>query len=235
MVHITTHLQIGGKSNRVNYRISSCICEQGHTQLSPRVRGYEHETDRERVCTRACESHKANLALQRPAYGGFPLQLLQVCRQIYHEAALKPFQKAFFQIRLETYSVKDKGFGLQAFMNALIPSQLKAITHLRLLSSDWALRRLDKLEKLESLRHLELQIDLWFLHFDHIPRLIGSFTGDIIARSLANLNLKSIRLGLDLDSPDLLGRNLKLLTMEDAEIFEKILERAETNLLKSRR
>ena len=56
-----------------------------------------------------------------------PVHLLQVCRQIYHEAALKPFSQPTFDF---VAAVSDRG--MNHFLTRLVPEQARAIGHLHL-------------------------------------------------------------------------------------------------------
>lgn len=58
------------------------------------------------------------------------LTLLQTCRQIYHEAVLKPFSETRFRYNAFAH---EKICGLQKLLEALVPPQAKAITRLWLI------------------------------------------------------------------------------------------------------
>lgn len=239
-VHIIPRMHIEYKSKRIGYYISRCTCEQQHTQLSPRVRNYEHETERERLCTDACQIRKTSRYQQTPALGRYSLRLLQVCRQVYHEAALKPFQQAVFTFDFSRLSIEGNDFALQAFMNALTSAQFKAITRLRFRSPGPNLLNSVKLARLESLRHVEIQLNFEFSDSDRGIQNLERFAGGSLMRSLVKFNLKSIRLDLGLDGPTLGDKEWAALqgrgppkspTTSDAELFEDTLKRTETELL----
>jgi hypothetical protein len=59
-----------------------------------------------------------------------PVSLLQVCRQIYHETALKPFSQTIFMVQEKWHA------GSQAFLEALVPAQARAIKHIRFMCVD---------------------------------------------------------------------------------------------------
>ena len=223
--------------NRIGYALLRCTCEQDLTQLSPRIRGYEYEGGYGRVCTQVCQYRTASHAEWKK---GLSLASLQVCRQIYHEAVLKPFQKSFFTFGFGTVSTNGEGLGLQAFMNALVPTQAKAITRLRLLSPSSTLLCCAKLAKLESLRHLDLQLNLNFSASDDILQRLERFANDPLVRSLVKLNLKTIRLDLGLNKATprqrhlaaLLGQTSKSpLTANNVETFEELLKLTETGVI----
>lgn len=69
-----------------------------------------------------CTSHSMRKPLTR---WDMPLSLLRVCRQIYHEAALRPFSQTIFVVCEKWYSSSH------AFLDALVPAQARAIKHIR--------------------------------------------------------------------------------------------------------
>lgn len=240
LVRLKSYLHVKQRSKRVGYMISMCDCEYDHTQLSPRVREYEHQIYFEKVCTVPCRACEASNAQQTSALEGFSLPLLQVSRQIYHEAALKPFQQALFIFDFQESEAKEAGYGLPAFMNALVPAQVKAITRLRLLSASPRCIGFAKLSRLEGLKHLDRQLDFSFATTDHVSQKLEDFAADPIVRSLAKMNLKSSRIELGLDEPDFYDRKwaelqrntLQSPTIDDAEVLEEVLKRTEITLLR---
>jgi hypothetical protein len=54
--------------------------------------------------------------------------MLQVCRQIYHEAALKPFTEASFHVIIPDRHCRSE---MKLFLAMLVPTQARAIAHLR--------------------------------------------------------------------------------------------------------
>ncbi|GAB7333785.1 hypothetical protein MBLNU13_g05304t2 [Cladosporium sp. NU13] len=95
------------------------------------------------------------------------LGLLDICRQLYNEAALKPFS----QISFATLARCDDSYsGIQRFVDALIPTQARAIARLRITLHDGPPHPLypnqnfligpipskTPMAKLKSLTHLEI-------------------------------------------------------------------------------
>ena len=74
-----------------------------------------------------CDSHSMRKPLTRR---DMPLSLLRVCRQIYHEAALKPFSQTIFVVWELWYSSS------RAFLDALVPTQARAIEHIHFVCED---------------------------------------------------------------------------------------------------
>jgi hypothetical protein len=58
-----------------------------------------------------------------------PVHMLQVCRQMYHEAALKPFTQPTFEFILVNDQINR---GMVSFLTHLVPVQARAIRHLHL-------------------------------------------------------------------------------------------------------
>jgi hypothetical protein len=78
-----------------------------------------------------------------------PVHLLCVCRQIYHETTLKPFSETTFTL------LESKELCTRAFLEALVPTQIRAIKHLQLASrgiecpASFVMRRLSGVECLD--------------------------------------------------------------------------------------
>jgi hypothetical protein len=85
-----------------------------------------------------------------------PVHMLQVCRQIYHEAVLKPFVQIQFQF--------DIGAGFRGLRSAsllqekLVPEQGRAIAHLCVIANDGVFISPLLTSKFEGLKHLEMHI-----------------------------------------------------------------------------
>jgi hypothetical protein len=200
---IKPYLHVERTPKRVGYKISMCTCELDHTQLSPRVRGYDRETTPEKVCTKPCQNCTASAGSRPSAFESLSLPSLQVCRQIYHEAALKPFQQALFifnfgKLRMHLAGSLLAGYALPAFMNALVPAQVKAITRLRLVSAGRTDLDIVKLPRLQGLKHLEMQLDLKITDLNYTFRRLEVVAARPQVASLAKLNLKSIRVEMGL-------------------------------------
>lgn len=236
LVRITAHPQVENNTKSICYRISSRTCERHDAQMSPRVRSFEYDIEPEAVFAEFCDDCSAR---QESVARNFSLPLLQVCRQVYHEAALKPFQQATFVYDFDEHC--SRGEGLQAFMRALVPAQAKAITNLQLSCPHPAFLKTTTLARLKSLKHLGIQLGWKITSADQVLGLLENFESDPIVLALAELGLNSIRLELGLHIPGrciramaaLLGRSFNLPTVDDAKVFEEILKRTETTLLKS--
>ena len=239
LVQIMVHPHVEHNAKRVDYQISSCTCETYDTRWSPRVCQYEHETELAGVLQEDCQDCTASLARQASATQVYGLSLLQVCRQIYHEAALKTFQQGVFIYDFDEDCNKRKG--LQAFVNALAPIQINSIKRLQLWCPRPASLKSTKRVKLKGLRHLMIRLDFRIRRSDRVLPLLESFVGDPTFLRLAQLNLKTCRLDLRLHTPGrfvreaaaLLGDTLKITTAKHAEVLEDILKRTEAALLQA--
>lgn len=236
-VLINLYHDIEQRFSRISYRPSMCTCEHGYTQLSARLHAYNHEEDPESACMESCQISSA--AQRSSACESLSLPLLQVCRQIYFEAALKPFQRTLFIFDLGKFRLYQGSYGLPIFMDTLLPAQVKAITHLRILSDGFFNMEHAKLWRLQRLKHLKLRLNFRFADFDHILPRLQDLKDDPIVESLVRLKLKSIHVELGLDGPsfrdriraELSDKIIELTTADDANLFEEALKRTEAKLL----
>ena len=92
----------------------------------------------------------------KPERSKIPVHMLQVCRQVYHEAVLKPFTQMSFQLSI------GAGFrGLRTasmLLEKLVPEQGRAIAHLCVIANDGVFMSLNLTAKFEGLKHLEMHI-----------------------------------------------------------------------------
>jgi hypothetical protein len=128
-----------------------------------------------------------------------PLHLLQVCRQVYHEAVLKPFTQATFHSMTGTSLQQD----LQMFLNLLVPAQAKAVARLVAICPYGDFISPALLKKFEGLTHLDIHLVtgtgvrsgtdvLW-----GTPDDLERFTGYPAVQVLKKLGLKSLRFTTD--------------------------------------
>ncbi|KAM0690869.1 hypothetical protein Q7P36_009638 [Cladosporium allicinum] len=93
-----------------------------------------------------------------------PVRLLQVCRQIYHEAALKPFSEPTFDIA--NCGLSDRP---GCFASRMVPAQIKAIAHLRVVDNQYFRIAETFASNLSGLEHFEIgfvirMTDSWYLN-----------------------------------------------------------------------
>jgi hypothetical protein len=82
--------------------------------------------------------------------------MLQVCRQIYHEAVLKPFAQITFQLNIGAGS---KGLRTASMLlEKLVPEQGRAIARLCLTANDGVFMSPLLTSKFKGLKHLEIHI-----------------------------------------------------------------------------
>lgn len=206
------------------------------TQLSPCVWIDELKRKDRRRTKHLCDKCEDNSDYHKPAQIRLSLQILQVCRQIYHETALQPFSHAIFTYESSSSSAKDRG--LQAFLNALIPAQAKAITHLRLASATIDVLTSAILPKLKGLKRLELCHTTFYRTLKETIHSLEFLLSTPEGRSAARLGLQSLHIEIYLYVCALeLGPHghWEVPTLSDAMELETVLERLELKLLEDLR
>jgi len=127
-----------------------------------------------------------------------PVHLLQVCRQIYHEAALKPFTEATFGVTLDGGKRANPQFG--RFLATLVPTQARAIAHLRIcilsLALDDHFLSSTIASHFEGLKHVEIHIETQgHTLLPNMPLLqLQKLEHERGFTALKRLDLKSLRL-----------------------------------------
>jgi hypothetical protein len=84
-----------------------------------------------------------------------PVQLLQVCRQIYHEAVLKPFTEPTFKFMMTDDGVNR---GMTSFLDSLVPTQARAIQRLHLTCSQAFDMTKNATSLFKGVQHVEIEI-----------------------------------------------------------------------------
>jgi hypothetical protein len=145
-----------------------------------------------------------------------PVHMLQVCRQIYHEAVLKPFIEASFHIVMIDRSCKAQ---LKRFLATLVPTQARAIAHLRISLLDDQFLSNAFVSQLRGLKHVEIHVETYYsqrtpeLQIMPILHLYDLEEGKCFT-ALRNLGPRSLRLTVMIRyrdrsyTADLLGRIL---------------------------
>ena len=144
-----------------------------------------------------------------------PVHLLQVCRQIYHEAALKPFTEPTF-----AFTMSNNSHGMNSFLTALIPEHARAISHLHIsYHNSFHLSKL-ALSSFRGVKHVEVQVGEWH-HLDEFKRQGG-------VEWLKNVGLQSVRFSVYYrqrasDRPDVTEQRkaaiMAWITREEADIL----------------
>lgn len=109
-----------------HFRLASCECPRDHMEIPPRYVEWVNVAARTRIpgCTiRQDPDDEKSLSS-----ADINLGLLLVCRQIHHEAALKPFSEIPFYCIIRT---GDRVPGLEGFAEALALPQLRALGRMR--------------------------------------------------------------------------------------------------------
>jgi hypothetical protein len=152
-----------------------------------------------------------------------PVHLLQVCRQTYHEAALKPFTQATFDFII--YSWRDHGAG--PFLAALIPVQARAITHARFTCFSGFHMNKNSVPRSTGLKHVEVFVENINGRYTEGQQLIilKRFERQGGVRWLKGIGLKSMHftVGLNLHASTDDGRAavLEWIRQQESEILSK--------------
>lgn len=211
------------------YKLSNCQCPTKYERYSSRVWVREAGWEDKPKFMYGCEECQSNYGSSPAAQVKLSLQVLQVCRQIYHEAALKPFSNSVFIYECDNGA---KGRGLQAFVNALVPAQARAISQLQLTGSLEEVLTSAILPKMKGLRHLDLYYDLWFHHLNVTLERLKAVEREWSDKAVAKLGLQSLRveIGLWIDT-ERIWTDPAELTLRDAQEIETCLECMELELL----
>lgn len=139
------------------------------------------------------EDCKNPLSHQKAGSRRIPVHMLQVCRQIYYEAALKPFTEASFHIVLVN---KNSSQGSKKFLRTLVPTQARAIAHLRISFLKDQFLSSAMLPPFSGLKHVEIHIATdgsqnWI---EEPLRQLQAFETRPGFKALKKLDLKSLRL-----------------------------------------
>jgi hypothetical protein len=125
-----------------------------------------------------------------------PVHMLLACRQIYHEAVLKPFTEASFHIIMIDSSCKSQ---LRRFLATLVPAQARAIAHLRISLLDDLFVDHAFASHFRGLKHVEIHVETYCSHrapeMEILPmlQLLDMEHGKGF-RALEDLGLRSLRL-----------------------------------------
>lgn len=134
---------------------------------------------------------------QKSTASSISVDFLRVSRQIYHEAALKPFSQTSFNYVGATFGM-DNVYGLRAFLDALNPTQARAVANLRLAVGPSGYLNHNTFARLSGLEHLRIDISLLHWHwYTALARLNGTDTSQWF-NEIGNLHLKSLKLSCDL-------------------------------------
>lgn len=192
-IHIASDLpRSKHRAIKLPYRLLVCHCSQGY-EGRPTVSLVPESSKNEPSypdlhC--ACLSSKS----REPICNHLRLDLLRVCRQIYHEAALKPFSQNTF--------VQEPDRAILEFLKVLVPTQARAIARLRIVGNDCPKQEAFK-RGLKGLDHLEILVHNGCMYTtDRIARgallgMLESFVKDTGVAALGSLRLKSFRITVE--------------------------------------
>lgn len=136
------------------------------------------------------------------------LDLLQTCRQIYHEAVLRPFSvNTFHHIRNCDYFPGEE---LQSLLKSLVPTQIRAIKHLRVVCGRENFLRHTTVQQLKGLENLDIQIswsDCLHNSYGDMWKALDKFANENGIEELKALRLKSFRITTEIESDHIMAMN----------------------------
>lgn len=214
---------------RTHYRLSECKCPPDDKQHSPRIWSYLRQRHAGKNFKQGCKDCEGRV-YNAPGLAKFSLHTLLVCRQIYYEAALKPFSQATFIYEPEVTAMRSDP-GLQAFLRALIPAQAKAITHLQLTGSVRDVLSSSILPQLQGLRHLRLSQNQWFDTAIKVFYFLRHLESMLEMEGVSKLGLRSLRLEIGLRLHVGVDGGVEKPTLSEVERLENVMKRMESNML----
>lgn len=182
------------------YQLCICKCpdELDSVSSQPVIRARGPYDDGDKRLSHDMERHRDCLFThpQKSTTNSVSVDFLQVSRQIYHEAALKPFSQISFNYVSATFGI-DNIYGLRAFLDALNPTQVRAVANFRLAIGPDAYLNHHTFARLSGLEHLHIDMSLQHWHwYTALARSKGVDTGSWF-NEVGNLRLKSLKLSCD--------------------------------------
>lgn len=227
----TIHIA-GRHRGKKHYALFVCKCPHDLGDADPRLAIRDGPKDFR--MPRHLEPHRKCLLETQPQVSSaqaLGLDSLRACRQIYHEAALKPFSNLLFSYPTKSYWL-DNTNGLCAFLDALVPTQARAVTSLRLIIAYSSALERRTIARLSGLTKLEVD----FRTFNSATPEYTVFASlymhskRLWFKEIGNLrHLKALRLSCEVEWDTL------PVTATDEEAITDWLESAESRLLQPAR
>jgi hypothetical protein len=209
VIHITHH-RMGDRAR--NYALTVChcpdLCEGGEAGLfvtSNRV-GRDVSSGSQILVQphQDCVGTGPNNT-RKPLCQYLQLDLLQTCRQIYHEAVLEPFKVNRFHYTVSPATCILDVSKLKLFLEAMVPTQIRAIKRLRIVCVGVAFPCLTVTRQLRGLEHLDIQLVLSVEPFgEEFLTILSQFSNHHGIVDLAEVPLKSLRVTIEVQSARLL-------------------------------
>lgn len=150
-VHPVYTLIPGTRPALWRHRLAICHYPKGNEKAHSRLITHDlGQSTSAHAAHAACAEHPPRLLTRQD----LSLKLLLVCRQIYHEAALKPFSK--IQLNCQTSYLSPSS--TQRFLESLVPTQARALQLLRLHASGLTFLTYSYVTKLGLFEKLEIAI-----------------------------------------------------------------------------
>jgi hypothetical protein len=215
VIHVTHELnQDIGIDQSPGYGLSLClgqeVFETPTSRFSLSARRNQDEIPEYSILPLCMEAHRDCISTEHePLQKHLRLDLLQTCRQIYHEAVLKPLSINTFHHYCD--SEYFPGRQLQSLLKSLVPTQVRAIKHLRLVCGRANFLRHTTVQQLKGLENLAIQIS-WsgYLCSDFnggMWKALDEFANENGIEELENLPLKSLRVTTEVESDHILSKN----------------------------
>jgi hypothetical protein len=183
---------------RKHYHLMLCRSSEACALLDGRVGDYRRILQRDSDVLLPLENCSQFAACVKPTNQEIPLHILQVCRQIYHEAVLKPFTQARIYFAPGIHR-KDEMSPLHDLLDKLVPAQAKAIAHLCGMRIDETFISEKYLSKLKGLKRIDIHFKIWTVDPLEQSQKFAELSG---FKKLKTLDLESVRFTVDMDNTD---------------------------------
>jgi hypothetical protein len=223
-VHV--HYVFDSQTRKYRYKLS--ICHHTHQDdSSQRVKSSDSTNQSSYLFTGhfRCTSSSTRKAL---THHDLPVHLLRVCRQIYHEAALKPFSEPTFIL------VELKEICMRALFEALVPTQIRAIKHLHFASRGSECPPHSVMRRLSGVEYFNLEVVAWINDHWCIPEIndhlywLGALTPKLNHTFVSKLDLKKISVTMTINE-----RTVSCYTEAEEQVLVGFVDRAEEVLRQS--
>lgn len=161
-----------------------------------------------------------NAGTRKPLHQCLHLEFLRTSRPVYHEAVLKPFSINEFQSTAIYWGGSN---ALLYLTNASVPTQVRAIKRLRLISLDNEFMRRDAVRQLKGLEHLNVEMIL----SDKLSWRLKEFRQKYGVNALRELSLRTLRFTIEVksDSVQLRDTDIETLITWQEKLEDELLDR----------
>jgi hypothetical protein len=195
-------IHLSADDSKRKYVLSQKLCQSPqtcaslhfqHHRILPMGSGYKG------ACTQLSDDQKLE-------HITIPVHMLQVCRQIYHEAVLKPFAQTTFH-----FGTGRQGSGAaNMFLKKLVPEQVRSIASLYIVFRGYVTSR-PLILQFKGLKHPEI-------HMEYSPAMFAQRGG---TKDLKEVGLKSIRFTAAPQLDENKAHVLEWFRLQEIEILSK--------------